>query len=276
MRLEFQDGIDRYLLNRMSDEERTSFEAKCAETPELKEQLDYTRDVRTVISEKSKMLARIQQWDDEYEEERRAKSRKKRIAIYWVSGIAATFAVGSFLFSPSYKKLEDSGDLASINQEENNWNNDIVKTDTIVHERQVQENLLAQNEVEEQDWKPEASTRNEERIFSFGSKSFEISNSPDTNRIQQELRIIEEEKCAIAESIINLNLKLKLGEISLPNYNKKIEQLNLQSDQLLWREATNLLCCGRRAEALIILDELRRSEGQYRSKADSMLNELSQ
>lgn len=274
MRLEYQDNIDRYLLGRMSDEERALFEAKCAENTELKEQLEHTRDVKTVISERSKMLVQIQQWDNEYEEERRTESRKKRYALYWVSGIAATLAVGYFLFSSSYTELEDSGVLASIKQENNNCNKIQVQTDTMVHESHEQEKLLAQNEVEEQDREPEASTRNEERVFSFGSKSFEISSSPNANKIQQELRTIEEEKCEIAEKIIHLNLKLKSGEISQTDYNTRIGLLNFQRDQLYWKEATNLIRCNRKEEALVILDKLRRSESQYCSKADSLYREI--
>ena len=96
MRLEYQDNIDRYLLGRMSDEERKSFEIKCAGNQELKEQLEHTRDVRTVISERSKMLAKIQEWDDEYDVKKKMASHKTTW-VYWLSGIAAILVIGFFL-----------------------------------------------------------------------------------------------------------------------------------------------------------------------------------
>ena len=63
MKLEYQDNIDRYLMGQMSGKERESFETKCTENPELNEQLEHTRKVRTVISARSRILEMVQKWD---------------------------------------------------------------------------------------------------------------------------------------------------------------------------------------------------------------------
>ena len=46
MKIEFQDRIDDYLLDRMSDEQRNSFESDAAKDAELKEQLQFTETVQ--------------------------------------------------------------------------------------------------------------------------------------------------------------------------------------------------------------------------------------
>ena len=146
MRLEYQDNIDRYLLDKMTNEERMSFEAKCAENPELKEQLEHTRDVRTVISERNKMLAKIQEWDDEYDAKKRVASNKVS-RIYWLSGIAALLVIGFFLY-PVIRQSDHigTGELASTNQEPQNVVvNGHDMPDSCVKDKEP-EHLLAQND----------------------------------------------------------------------------------------------------------------------------------
>ena len=70
MKQEYQDIIDSYLLSRMTKEEMTAFENQIEQDFELKEQYEYTKNVRLAISsrnEKSKLLA---DWEKQYKKEK--------------------------------------------------------------------------------------------------------------------------------------------------------------------------------------------------------------
>lgn len=125
MRLEFQDNIDRYVLGHMTDNERLEFEEKLSMNDELKEQMELTKAVRDVLErfEDVEILERIERMEEDaereksgykatgsgyertvactrYEEETPRSS--KRHVLYWISGIAALFIVGFFLFKNVY------------------------------------------------------------------------------------------------------------------------------------------------------------------------------
>ena len=129
MKIDFQDRIDDYLLDRMSDEERKSFESDAAEDAELKEQLQFTETVQQATKSRNEKLAAMAEWKDDYEweedwvvaasdaeyratgsgydycptptiEESRSMPRSSgRRIFYWISGIAAVLIVGVFVFN---------------------------------------------------------------------------------------------------------------------------------------------------------------------------------
>lgn len=122
MRLEFQDSIDRYVLGRMADDEKVALEEKLSKSDELKEQMKLTKVVRDILerNEDLDILDRIEKMDEEYEMEnsgyKATDSRYERTvacpkyddepprssmrhALYWISGIAAVFIVGFFMYS---------------------------------------------------------------------------------------------------------------------------------------------------------------------------------
>lgn len=89
MKIEYQDRIDDYLLDRMSDEERKSFEVEATSNKELQEQLTFTQDVQHVIKTRNEKLAKLKEWEGE-EQEMVANPRPTyRRYLYWLSGIAA-------------------------------------------------------------------------------------------------------------------------------------------------------------------------------------------
>ena len=132
MKIEFQDRIDDYLLNRMSDEERQAFESEVADDAELREQLAFAESVQHTVKSRNDKLAAMEKWADDYQwkdeplvaasaaeyrptgtgysycpapprmEEKVAKRTPTRRILYWVSGIAAVFVVGFFLFQNLY------------------------------------------------------------------------------------------------------------------------------------------------------------------------------
>ena len=71
-----------------------------------------------------------------------------------------------------------------------------------------------------------------------------------------------------------LRQQLKEGEISQDFYDSSMSLLRYQTNQLLWKKVKLLVELGRKNEALEILEEMRREEGAFRNKADSLYNEI--
>ena len=273
MRLEYQDDIDKYLLGRMSDEERTLFEAKCAENPELKEQLEHTQDVKAVISERCEMLAKIQEWDNEYDANEKMTSNKVTW-IYWLSGIAAVLFIGFFLY-PVIRPLTPDGteELASISREpQNKMTEGDDDLDSCVKSNET-ERLLAKNE-EKEDEKEHIGKPESDQVLSFGKSGFEPANPQGQGDPEHELRRIEEDIYSVLQKIYQLRQQLNEGEINRNFYDSSISRLKYQTNQLLWKKVKLLIELDCKNEALEILEEMRREEGAYRNKADSLYNEI--
>lgn len=105
MKIELQDHIDDYLLGRMSDEDSKVFEQELKNDDELREQMEFTKDVQTATKSRNEKLAKMQEWEDDYEWE--DDGRGKRQYLYWISGIAAIFIVGFFLIQNYMGSEED-------------------------------------------------------------------------------------------------------------------------------------------------------------------------
>ena len=101
MKINYQDRIDEYLLNRMSGEERLAFEKEINADKELQEQLSFTEDVQRIMKSRNEKLAKMEEWKDDYKwDETRSSGRK---ILYWISGIAAVFVAVVFLIKiPHY------------------------------------------------------------------------------------------------------------------------------------------------------------------------------
>lgn len=274
MRLEYQDSIDRYLLNRMSDEERTSFEAKCAENPELKEQLEHTQNVRKVITERNELLSKIQEWDDEYDAKKETGGSNVRLWIFGLSGIAAVFVVGFFLFS-QLKVSEPKGTGALVSM---NGSNDRIKDDSTVvspiEKHEENEQLLAKNEPEKKDSKVDVVRTDDEQVLSFGKSVIVTESSNPTGANDKELEKVLEDKREVSKKMAELEQERASGEIDQVVYETTVSLLKHQRDHLCWREVTILLSMNQKKEAMAILDELRKVEGRFQHRADSLYNEL--
>lgn len=129
MKVEYQDKIEDYLLGRMSGTDRLDFEHDLEKDVELREQYEFTSMVKTAL-----MLENIDDevngWTKAYKERKKAEEMEykatgsgyernmiepmtrrttsapprssNRKLIYWISGIAALFIVGFFLFKNIY------------------------------------------------------------------------------------------------------------------------------------------------------------------------------
>lgn len=114
MKQDIQDKIDQYLLGKMSEMDRLAFEQELDKNQELKEQFEFTQKVKEAITSRNRKLAQIREWKDAYEIKHMDDTNNdgeshnsKRHYIYWISGIAALFVVGFFLFSPTAFDTKD-------------------------------------------------------------------------------------------------------------------------------------------------------------------------
>lgn len=272
MRLEYQDSIDRYLMNRMSDEERTLFEAKCANNPELKEQLEHTKDVKAVISERSKLLERFKRWDEEYDEEKKVVERKNLSAIYWSSGIAAAFVVGYFLLATTNNpESEGMGNVVSINT----GNHETLRLENPSDSIEVYneyERLLAKNEPKEKTEEKNEKNLGGEPVLSFAEDKVFAPDQEIENDWEKELVRVDVEIEAVIEKQSQLTQKLKSGEISQSVYDLRMHMLKFQNDELYWQKSQTLIKLNRINEAIALLNEIRNKDGVFQSKADSLYN----
>lgn len=97
---DFQDRIDDYLLGRMSAEDRAIFEEEISQDPSKREQLEFTKGVKTAVSSRQSKLKRLQQFKIQYEQEQQrlaTRSRRVKRLILWTSSIAAILVLALFI-----------------------------------------------------------------------------------------------------------------------------------------------------------------------------------
>ena len=257
MKIEFQDRIDDYLLDRLSDDERKSFESDAAENAELKEQLQFTETVQQATKSRNEKLAAMEEWKDDYvwEDERVAaasaaeyrptgsgydycpapttESRRvgnsspfKKI-FYWASGIAAVFVVGFFLI----------------------------------------QNLYVANSPNE--YMP--SPRMNDMTIRAGSDNSEIELLLSQKKYDDALDLIEEKYLAVQDDSLDI---VQNESIDAERKEYDMQIVKDKQDELKWLKAHALLGLSQQETALHILDELRNEEGYYQMAADSLYNHI--
>lgn len=257
MKIEFQDRIDDYLLDRMSDEERKSFESDAAEDAELKGQLQFTEIVQQATESRNEKLAAMEEWKDDYvwEDERVAAAsaaecrltgsgydycpaptmERRRVGssspfkkiFYWVSGIAAVFVAGFFLILNLY---------------------------------------VVDSPVE---YMP--SSRMNDMTIRAGSDNSEIKLLLSQKKYNEALNLIEEKYLAVKEDSLDI-IQDETIDAKQKEYDMQI--VKDKQDELKWLRAHALLGLSQQETALRILDELRNEEGYYQMAADSLYNHI--
>ena len=257
MKIDFQDRIDDYLLNRMSDEERKSFESDAAADTELKEQLQFTETIQQAIKSRNEKLAAMKEWKNDYvwEDERTVaasateyrptgsgydyyttpsvkkshlmpRSSIRRI-FYWVSGIAAVFVLGFFLILNLYvgNSPADYMSNPSINDARSRAGSDNSEIELLLSQKKYEDAL----------------DLIEEKYHAVKADSLEIvqDGTIDTDRKEYDMQIVKDKQ-----------------------------------DELKWLKVHALLGLGQQEKALCILDELRNGEDYYQMAADSLYNHI--
>ena len=136
----FQDGIDDYLLNRMSEAEKSAFLHEVEQDDEKKKQLEFTKQVRDAIRSREEKLQVLTRFQEDYDKERNVgvgcavgaeftescrsdttatpvpvRSTKKM--WFWISGVAALVVIGFFAVRPMWLH-ESSSDYNGIPMEQ--------------------------------------------------------------------------------------------------------------------------------------------------------------
>lgn len=246
MKIEFQDSIDRYVLNEMSAKERADFEKQVAKDVELQEQLRFTQQVNTAIKSRNAKLEKMKMWESdvirvrarcsERPRERAVMSPSSKKPLLWISsitGIAAIFVFGYFLFTPTSSSPDD------VNMAPQMWIDSYRGSNSL----QQIAGLMNQKEYE----KALAAIAAEEK--SLNLKEQELSDSVLFGTMSGE-------------------------EIEAMNYERNLLK-NMQYD-LNWMKANALLGLGRKKEAIALLEMLKTEEGEHRMQADSLYNAFKQ
>lgn len=164
MKFEYQDKIDSYVLGDMTADERLAFEHEVHNNQELREQLEYTQQIKTLITSRQEKMTLLKHWEEEWkmEDEQIAATQYKptgtddfcpapayhttfhkrsKKLLYWISGIAAVFVIGFFIDITMFISGGSSGGVGTSRNptnevfEENMNAMPDYKVDTMLHHR---------------------------------------------------------------------------------------------------------------------------------------------
>lgn len=267
MKIEFQDRIDKYLLDRMSDEERKSFESDAAEDAELKEQLQFTETVQQATKSRNEKLAAMEEWKDDYmwEDERVAAAsaveyhatgsgydycpeptmESRRVAtsspfkkmLYWVSGITAVFIVCVFVFNlyrPSSPEI--AMEIASRPTEVPGKNGNVS--------------------------------------FRGRSQNMDIESQLAMGDYSKALARLEKDESDIRTDLMLIERELHSRGEGREDAMTEKDSLETNLVRVLYLKAQALIGLDRKDEARVVLDEIRHSKSDYGIKADSLYHLL--
>ncbi len=255
MKIDYQDRIDEYLLHRMSDEERMTFENEVNIDKELQEQLSFTEDVQQVLKSRNEKLAKMEEWKDDYIwqdhqevaaaeyratgsgydycpapsiDETSSMSRSSgRKFFYWITGIAAMFVAGFFLIQNLYVAKSPDDYMTA--------------------------------------------PRMSDVTFRAGSDNSDIKLLLCQKKYNEALDMIEEKGLALKDDSLEL-----VQDVTIDGERKKydLQIVKDKQDELKWLKAHALLGLHYEEDALLLLDELRNTEGYYQMAADSLYNHI--
>ena len=267
MKKDYQDRIDDYLLGRMSDEEKKSFESDVAADAELREQLQFTETVLQATKSRNEKLAAMKEWKDDYvweddrvvaasaaeyratgngydycpettmESRRSAKSSPFKKMLYWVSGIAAILVLGVLIinvYRPSSSEIAMKTASRSTEVPSKNAN---VSFRGRSHDMDIESQLA------------------------MGDYSKALARlEKDEADIRADLMLIDRESCSRGDS----------REDAITEK----DSLETNLIRVLYLKAQALIGLERKDEARVVLDEIRQSESEYGIKADSLYHLL--
>ena len=251
MKEDYQDRIENYLLNRMSDTDRLAFEQELEKDAELRDQYEFVSMVKTALmmenidndvsewtkAHKKREEAAIAAQKAAYKatgsgfeytvkpNHRTAVSRSsKRHFYYWITGIAALFIVGFFLFNNIF--VGEDADIVSCPQPQG--------VSTIRGIDATTENLLAK---------------------------------ADYTSALSRIESLEDE---ITTKLMIINRENNSRGSEQDDTEEEIEMLKYRQKELSWLKVQALLGLNRAEEAIALLNEIRNSESEFKEKADSL------
>lgn len=267
MKIEYQDRIDDYLLDRMSDEERNNFESDATADAELKEQLQFTETVQQATKSRNEKLAAMEEWKNDYlweddrgmaassaehrptgsgynycptptmESRRVATSSTFKKMLYWVSGIAAILVVGVFVFNV-YRPSSPE-----------------IAMETASHPT-------------------ETPSKNGNVSFRGRSQEMDIESQLAMGDYSKALAHLEKDEAAIRSDLMLIDRELHSRGEGREDAMTEKDSLETKLVRVLYLKAQALIGLNRKEEARLVLDEIRKSENEYGIKADSLYHLL--
>lgn len=259
---DFQDKIDDFVLNRMSEDDKIHFLKEIASDKEKQERFELTKDLCEAIKSRNEKLASIKNFCKENSIEQKHDYGKKKI-IFWMScvaSIAAVIILGVFFIIPVINvssDLSNNSHLAHVKQITpviDTYSKSLHDIAKLLKEMKYEEALklvmISEEHLKIERHKLSAKLENSRKLKVDGFKVNEtnvFSNSKD--------------------SILNDILKSNCNVTS-------IEILEKYEYELAWLKINTLIGLNRIQEAKKILIDLRVIDGTYKLKADSLLNEI--
>lgn len=182
------DLIDAYLLGRMSNEEKKSFESKLSEDNLLKEEFDFTSNLREELKDRNDKLRLI----------KKIKNDQKRHlrSIISVTSIAAAIILGVFILAPEFNSFSPNIDMRYY--ESYRSVGDITAIAKLVNEKLYHEALSA-IELEQKELDEELKIIHEQN-----------SSSDETERIEYETKLVNRDNYEL--TWLKINAILGLGK----------------------------------------------------------------
>jgi hypothetical protein len=235
MKIELQDHIDDYLLGRMSDQDRIAFEKQVEQDDELREQLDFTRNVRDSIKSRNEKLARIKEWEEKASKENAQNGVivSMRRTLYWVSGIAAVFIAGVFVFNQFMPSSSERLPYVASQQDYSLGSNGAAL-------------IVGANPVQD------------------------IEQQLAAGDYQNALARIEKEEENVRTELMILERGLESRGEQQEDADEKHDSLDSELSRLLYLKAQALIGLGRNDEALVLLNSIRETDSMYKEQADSL------
>ena len=256
MKIDYQNRIDEYLLNRMSDEESMTFEKEVNDNKELQEQLSFTENIQQVLKSRNEKLAKMKEWRDDYkwkEESREADTIEYRAtgsgydycpappkkqthvhshpfnrkALYWISSIAAVVVAGFFLIQNLY--ITKNSDNYTVSPSMNHAS------------------------------------------FRAGADNSDIEVLLSQQNYNEAFELINEKSLALNKDSLAIVHDTIIKEVQ-----KEYDLLIIQEKQyeLKWLKVNALIGLHRQSDAILLLNELRSTENAYQMAADSLYKEI--
>lgn len=234
MKIEYQDHIDDYLLDRMSEEERKIFEEQIRENEELREQLEYSKSVQAALKSRGEKLAKMKIWDKETS---RTNSRSlTRKLIYGISGMAAIFVVGVFV-----------GRLYFVSLSEN------------VTESESEACYIGQND---------------SYSYGMPDETIDIETQIANGDYAEALAQLEKDEEDVRTELVLLERDMYARGSDQEDAKKKQEEYENRLIHILFLKAKALLGLNRKNEAFEVLSKIRQKNCKDGVRADSLYRQL--
>ena len=247
----FQDRIDDYLMGRMTDAERADFEVEVANDNELKEQTIFVETVRQALESRNEKLAAIEDWESE-----------RKMMHQYSAKVAADCRVQNAQQKTYASMPAPSSGIVGRPRRKKwiFWTSGIAAM--LIVGVFVIRAFVADNHRQDAQYAQ--------------AECVAIDDNSEYDAIK--LKIKQQQYCEAMSMIKTEALILQHDSVLLTDnrsFGNNATDANLQSfkekqDELKWLQAVVFVEMGRKDDALLLLNELRQGEGNFKLQADSL------